>query len=188
MAELRARGGAPARLRWPAERNPPLLNGLIWAGALGFIAILALSAAFDPTIRLLHLFQSLMYFAVILLTARGSRWGLFLGISIAGFWNYMTMFVNSFFRNGVDALAQSFAQGHLVHPDNIIAVFAVLFHFTMIAACLAAYLRLRQKSWADLLAWLATLVGQAAYFAAIMALFQPRYLSQFPMMLHPHGL
>jgi hypothetical protein len=33
----------------------------------------------------------------------GSRWGLFLGISVAAFWNYAAMFMNSFFRNGVDA-------------------------------------------------------------------------------------
>jgi len=96
--------------------------------------------------------------------------------------------VNSFFRDGVRALSQSFAQGQVLHPDLIIAVFAVVFHFAMIVACLAAYLRLSQKSWADLAAWLVTLVGQACYFAAIMALFQPRYLSQFPKILHPHGL
>jgi len=98
------------------------------------------------------------------------------------------MFGNTFFHSGMNALAQSFAEGHLVHPDQIIAVFAVASHFAMIAACLAAYLRLSRKSWADLAAWFATLVGQTGYFAAIMALFQPRYLSLFPRLLHPHGL
>jgi hypothetical protein len=63
------------RWQWVAEPNPPLLNGIIWIGAVGFIVILALSAVWDPTIRWLHFFQALMYIAVIALTARGSRWG-----------------------------------------------------------------------------------------------------------------
>jgi hypothetical protein len=187
MAEaVAAEAGARAGPR--GQPNPPLLNGLIWTGAAGFIAILIVSAVFDPTIRWLHAFQALMYLGVIALTARGSRWGLFLGVSVAAFWNYGALFVNSFFRGGVRALSQSLAEGRLVHADQVIAVFAVGFHFLMIAACVAAYLRLPRKSWRDLPAWLATLVGQAAYFAAIMALFQPRYLEQFPRMLHPHGL
>ena len=52
----------------------------------------------------------------------------------------------------------------------------------------AAEPRLSHKSLADLAAWLATLVGQSRYLAAIIALFQPRYLSLFPRLLHPHGL
>src|SRR5258708_38078432 len=84
--------------RWAAEPNLRLLNSLIWIRAAGFIAILALSAAWDPTIALLHLFQSLMYVAVIALSAKGSRWGLFLGVSAAAFWNYATMFGNTFFH------------------------------------------------------------------------------------------
>jgi hypothetical protein len=170
------------------EPNPRLLNYLIWLGAAGFIVILAFSAALDPSIRLLHLFQALMYVAVIVLTARARRWGLFLGVSVAAFWNYSAMFVNSFFHNGMDALTQSFAHDRIVHPDQIIAVVAVFLHLVMIAGCLAAYLRLSRKSWTDLAAWAATLVGQGCYFAAIMALFQPRYLSLFPRLLHPHGL
>jgi len=187
MAQTLA-GGPGAFSGRRSAPNPPVLNWAIWIGAAGFIAILIIAAVFDPTIRWLHAFQALMYLAVIALTARGSRWGLYLGASVALFWNYGAMFVNSFFRGGLRALSQSFAQGRVVHPDQIIAVFAVGFHFLMVAACVAAYLRLPRKSWTDLPAWLATLMGQAAYFAAVMALFQPRYLAQFPKMLHPHGL
>jgi hypothetical protein len=187
MAELSA--AAPRlRLDWDRAPNPPALNWAIWIGASGFIAILILSAVFDPTIRWLHAFQALMYVAVIWLTAIGSRWGLFLGVSVAAYWNYGAMFVNQFFRNGLQALAQSVAQGHAVHVDRLIAVFAVGFHFLMIAACLAAWLRLSRKSWADLGGWLAALALQTLYFTADMALFQPRYLSQLPRFLHPHGL
>jgi hypothetical protein len=40
-----------------------------------FIFILALAAVFDPTIRWLHLFQALIYVAVILLARERSAWG-----------------------------------------------------------------------------------------------------------------
>ena len=181
--------GAPRlRLGWARQPNPGWINWTIWVGAAGFIAILILSAVFDPTIRWLHAFQALMYLAVIWLTARGSRWGLFLGIAAPAFWNYGALFVNNFFRNGVRAIGQSFATGHVQHVDQMISVFAVAFHVLMIAGAVAGYLRLSRKSWADLAAGLGVLVAQACYFATIMALFQPRYLSQFPRMLHPHGL
>src|SRR5205814_1192750 len=97
MTELAAPTPRP-RLIWERQPNSPWINTIIWTGASGFIAILALAAVFDPTIRWLHAFQAVMYLAVI---------------------------------------------------------------------------------------WLA---AQTAYFATIVALFQPRYLSQFPRMLHPHGL
>jgi hypothetical protein len=182
---------APAARWWvktAREPNPGFLNWAIWIGAAGFIAILILSAVFDPTIRVLHTFQALMYVAVITLTARGSRWGLYLAVSAAAFWNYMAMFVNTFFRAGVHALSQSIATGQVQHPDLVISVFAVSFHFLMIAGALLAYLRLSNKSWADLGGWLITLVAQTVYFASIVALFQPRYLSQFARILHPHAL
>lgn len=171
-----------------AVRNPTVLNWTIWLGAVGFIAILALSAVFDPTIRWLHFFQGLMYVAVIALTARGSRWGLYLGVSVAAFWNYSAIFVNSFFRSGLHWLGQSLAQGKLMHVDQIISVFAVGFHTLMIVGCLAAYAFLPRKSWKDLVAWLVTLVAQGAYFYAIVRLFQPRYLTLFDRLLHPHAL
>src|SRR5450432_2627250 len=87
---------------------PRALLWSIWAGCIGFVIILALAAVFDRTILWLHLFQAFEYLAVMALAARGSRWGYFLGVSIAAFWNYGAMFVNQFFRNGVRAIGQSF--------------------------------------------------------------------------------
>jgi hypothetical protein len=187
MTAIGSREGSP-RFGWDREPNPALLNWCIWIGAAGFISVLALSAVFDPTIRVLHAFQALMYVAVIWLTAYGSRWGLFLGVACAAFWNYMAMFVNSFFAAGVRELSKSIATGTVQHPDLIIAVFAVSFHALMIVGCAAAWLRLRRKSWTDVGGLSVALVGQAAYFAAILALFQPRYLAQFGHLLHPHPL
>jgi hypothetical protein len=67
-------------------------------------------------------------------------------------------------------------------------VAAVAFHVLIIVACVAAYLRLPRKPVADLLAFLTVFIGSVAYFAAIVALFQPRYLTLFTRLAHPHGL
>jgi hypothetical protein len=162
------------------------LDRTIVIGALGFIAILAIAPVFDRTILWLHVFQALMYVAVIGLIAARNRWAYFIGLSIACLWNYMAMFVNSFFRGGLRALHQSIAAGKLVHPDQIIAVAAVAFHFMMIAGCLVLIVQTSRRAGADLVRLLVAFAAFTGYFAASMALFQPRYLSQFARMLHPH--
>jgi hypothetical protein len=165
-----------------------LSRWVTYVGCAGFIAVLAISAWFDHTIVWLHLFQALMYVAVIALIARDSRWGAFLGVSIAGLWNYTNLFVTTFFRSGLQAVGQSLDQGRIVHPDQIVAVGAISFHFLVIGGCVAAYLRMSRRPLADAAGFAAVAAGSTAYFAAIMALFQPRYLPLFARMLHPHAL
>jgi hypothetical protein len=179
--------GYDGQLEAPATAGGAL-KWAIYLSSAGFIVILALAALWDHSIAWLHLFQALMYVAVIWFAARSSRWGYFLGISIAAFWNYGALFVNNFFRSGLRALEASFQTGALTRPDQMIAVFAVLMHLVLIAACLLAYLRLERRSAGDLARFAAAFLVSTAYFAASMALFQPRYLSLFPRMLHPHGL
>ena len=164
------------------------LDGTAIAGAAGFIAVLALSAIFDHTIIVLHAFQALMYLAVIALVSRRNRWGYFLGAAIAGFWNYLNLFVTNFFESGLRTLKHLAATGRLEHPDQLVAVAAVAFHLLMIAAGLIRIVQTSRKAGADLWSFLFALVGSTAYFAAIVALFQPRYLQIFPRLLHPHGL
>jgi len=164
------------------------LDGAIAVGAVGFIAILAISAVFDHTIIWLHVFQALMYLAVIGLIVGRNRLAYFLGFSIAAFWNYANLFVTSFFANGLTALKTLIATGRMTRPDQLIAVAAVAFHFLMILGCLILMIQTSRKAGADLLRLLVVFVLATAYFAAIMALFQPRYLSLFGRLLHPHGL
>jgi|SRR5579859_353286 len=164
------------------------LDGTVVTGAIGFIAILALSAVFDHTIIALHAFQALMYLAVIALVSRRNRWGYFLALAIAAFWNYTNLFVTNFFESGLATLRRLAATGQLTHPDQLIAVAAVVFHLLMIAAGLVRIVQTSRKAGADLATFLVALVGQTAYFAAIVALFQPRYLQLFPRLFHPHGL
>jgi hypothetical protein len=164
------------------------LDGAIIAAAIGFIAILALSAVFDHTIIWLHVFQALMYVVVIALVLRRDRLGYFLGVSIAALWNYSAMFVDNFFRNGLRALTHLTATGQLTHPDQLIAVGAVAFHFVMIAASLILIVQTSRRAGPDLARLLVVFIVSAAYFAADITLCQPRYLALFPRMLRPHGL
>ncbi len=164
------------------------LDWAIIVAATGFIAILALSAVYDHTIIWLHVFQALMYVAVIALVLRRDRLGYFLGVSIAALWNYTAMFVDNFFRNGLRALAHLTATGQLTHPDQLIAVGAVTFHFVIIAAGLVLIVQTSRRAGADLLRLIVVFAVSTGYFAADVALCQPRYLQLFPRMLHPHGL
>jgi hypothetical protein len=164
------------------------LDGVVVTGAAGFIVVLAVSAVFDHSIIVLHTFQALMYLAVIGLLSRRNRWGYFLGAAIAGFWNYTNLFVTNFFESGLKTLQHLAATGQLSHPDQLVAVAAVAFHFLMIAGCLIRIVQTSRKAGADVRDVLIALVGSTAYFAAIIALFQPRYLQLFPRLLHPHGL
>ena len=89
-------------------------------GAIVFIAVLFLSAYWEPDIRWLHFFQSWMYIATTALIWRRSRWGSFIGVGAAGLWNYMTLFVNTFLKNGLDQASILVHTGHLSRADLLI--------------------------------------------------------------------
>jgi hypothetical protein len=164
------------------------LDWTIVVGAAGFIGILALSAVYDHTIIWLHVFQAFLYLAVIGLVLRGNRLGYFLGFSVAAFWNYANLFVTSFFMSGVRAFQQAIATGHAAKPDQMVAVGAVAFHLLMIAGCLILMIQTSRKAGPDLLRLLVVFILANGYFAACIAIFQPRFLTIFPRLLHPHGL
>lgn len=161
------------------------LDRVIAAGACGFIVILALSAYWDRTIIWLHFLQALGYVAVIVLVMRHNKWGYFLGFSFAAFWNYVNLFVTSFFRAGLEQAWYIFHTGTLPRPDLFISVPAVFVHFVMIFGGIVAYLRLREKSVGDAVRFIIAFAGSIAYFAADMALTQPRYLPIFARLFHP---
>lgn len=159
---------------------------LILIGASVFIFVLALSAFWDADIRWLHFFQAWMYLATIVFSLQGNRWGYFIGISAAGLWDYANLVATTFFFNGLQQLAQWIHTGQLARPDLLIAVPAWLSNFLVIVGCLWAYTRLASKTSADLARFLLAFAVTTGFFAADMAIFQPRYLALFPRMLHPH--
>ena len=155
-------------------------------GAITFIVVLALSAAFDPTIRWLHFFQAWMYVGTIILSLRGSRWGQFIGFSAAGLWAYMNVFATTFFFNGLQQLSQWLHTGHLARPDLLIAAPAWFSNVAVVIGCVWAYSRQPEKPLGDIGKLFLTFALTTGFFALDMALFQPRYLGIFPRLLHPH--
>jgi hypothetical protein len=154
-------------------------------GASVFVFILILSAAWEADIRWLHFFQAWMYLATIVLSLRGNPWGYFIGISAAGLWDYMNIFATTFFFNGLRQLAQWVHTSHLARPDLLIAVPAWLSNFLVVVGCLWAYFRLTSRTLADVVRFVIAFALTTGFFAADMALFQPRYLVLFPRLLHP---
>jgi hypothetical protein len=163
-----------------------IADRLVVAGSAGFIVVLALAAYWDHSIIWLHAVRALMYVATILLVLRQDRWGYFLGISIAAFWNYTNLFVTTFFQDGVRQFETLLRTGILPQPDLFISVPAVFFHFVMIAAGLWAYARVADKRASDALRFAVAFFGSIAFFAGDMALTQPRYLPIFGLLFSPH--
>jgi hypothetical protein len=165
-------------------------RALFWAIALssaGFIAILALAAYWDHTIIWLHLFQSFQNVAIVTLAARRNRWGYFFGIATAALWIYIATFISNFVESGFVNLALSFDAGALIRADQVIAVPAFVFQLVLMLTCAIGYLRLVSRPASDWFRFLSSLIGALAYLLACFAVFQPRYLTMVPRLLHPHG-
>jgi len=159
---------------------------LVLIGASVFILVLGVSAFFEADIRWLHFFQAWMYILTIGLTLQRNRWGYFLGISAAGLWDYANVFATSFFFNGLEQLSQWVHTGHLARPDLFIAVPAWFSNLLVVIGCIWAYSRKPTKPRGDIIRFLVSFILATGFFAADMALFQPRYLGTFRRLLHPH--
>lgn len=158
------------------HRTQPLwISALIIAGAGFFLFALLLSAVFDPSIRLLHALQALIYIAVIVLTRRNNSWGYGAGCIIAGFWNYINLFVTTFIKAGLEQVSVLLQTGHLQRPDLLIAVVAAGGHFLLIIGCIAGFLRMRptMRQWARFVAG-GTLA--VVYLVAIIVTTGPQYI------------
>ena len=159
---------------------------LILAGGGVFLGMLAVSAWWEADIRWLHFFQAWMYVAAIVLSLRASRWGYFIGFSAAALWDYANVVATTFFFNGLQTLSAWIRTGQLARPDILIAVPAWFSNLMMVAGCLWAYARYRDKRAGDVARLALAFALTTGYLALDMRLFQPRYLAIFPRMLHPH--
>ena len=160
--------GAPrAESRW--------LRWSIVVGAGLSIFALFLSAVFEPSIRVLHALQALIYVAVVMLTRRNSPWGYGAGVVVSAFWNYVNLFVTTFIRSGLDQLAALLQTGRIARPDQFLALIAATGHFVLIAACLIGFLKSRPNAGA----WRQFVGGgllAVAYFIAIIVVTGPQYI------------
>jgi len=148
--------------------------------------VLWLSAYLEPDIRWLHFFQAWMYLAATALALRHSRWGYFIGLSAAGLWDYINLFVTTFLRSGLHWVSAWISTGQLERVDQIVAVPGWIGNLLVVIGSIWAYARLSEKRWSDLGRLAFAFILTTGFFAAAMALCQPRYLPLFRAMLHPH--
>jgi hypothetical protein len=165
---------------------PGMSRWTVAIGAAVFVGVLFISAYWEADIRWLHFFQAWMYLATIILVWKGSRWGYFIGVGAAALWNYMTLFVNTFLKNGLEQASILVHTGHLPRPDLFVSVPAWLGNLLVIVGCVLAYGWTADKRRSDILKFALALAGTTSFFALIVALFQPRYLGLFSGLLHPH--
>jgi hypothetical protein len=158
---------------------------LLIVGAALFVVVLFVAAVFEADIRWLHFFQAWMYVAAVVLALRGNRWGYFIGISAAGFWDFANVFLTTFAANGLHEVSSWLATGQLRRPDQAIAVPAFVGNLLVIVGCVWAYLRHARPAPRDAWRFVTAFALTTAFFAADMALFQPRYLVLFTRVLHP---
>lgn len=119
-----------------------------------FLLALTLSALLIPQLRFLHLFQALIYMAVIVLTRRNSAWGFGAGVVIAVLWNGLNLFVTHLFQEGIGQFWSLLHTGHVSRPDTLMVMAGGVAHFLLIIACMAGFLELRptRKHWAQFFA------------------------------------
>jgi hypothetical protein len=169
-----------------ARRASSFAEVLILVGGCLFIAVLWLSAYLEPDIRWLHFFQAWMYIAAIVLSLRHNRWGYFIGFSAAALWDYINLFVTTFLKSGLHWMSVSITSGQWQRLDQMVAVPGWLGNFLVIVGAIWAYARLPEKRWSDAGRVASSIIVTTGFFAAAMAICQPRYLPLFKAMFHPH--
>jgi hypothetical protein len=132
-----------------------------------FILALTISAIFVPQLRLLHLLQSLIYVAVVVLTRRNSAWGFGIGVIIPVAWNGLNLFVTHLFQAGAGQFWSLLQTGHVSRPDTLMVMVGGVAHFLLIIACMTGFLKLRpgMKHWGQFFA------GGLLGFAYLMLIF-----------------
>jgi hypothetical protein len=142
-------------------------------GAGLFLVALAVSALVIPQLRLLHLLQSLIYVAVVILARRNSALAFGAGFTVAVAWNSLNLFVTHLMQAGAVAFWSLLRTGHVRRIDTMMVTLGGIGHFILIVACLAALLDLRTDSqkWRKfVLGGVITLV----YLFLIVAIARPR--------------
>jgi len=147
--------------------------------ALVFVAILALAAYFDPSIRVLHIFEALPYLLAAVLCLRRIKFGYVLAAVSGAFWLWTAGCLTTFVRNGFERVVMLARTGAVDRVDILIAVPAALATGGLVLFSLLGYLDLSRKSWRDLWLLVVTLVLVPGFFVAIFFAFAPQYLGMF---------
>ena len=153
------------------------------ACAIGFIVVLAISAYWDPSIRVLHVFEAIPYGIAAVLCLRQSKTGYMLGVASGSFWLWMAGTLTTFVRNGFERVAMLIQTGHVDRWDQFIAAPAAVTTAGLALCSLWGYVRLGFKSARDVVLFVAALVAVAGYFIGLIWLLAPQYFGMFTRFL-----
>ena len=159
----------------------PTTSATLAAGAaVAFIFILGLSAYWDPSIRVLHVFEAAPYAMAAFLCLRRRKWGYQLAVASGLFWLWMAGTRTTFVRNGFEQLSMLVMTGTVARWDVFIAAPAAVSTAALAASALWSYGESPTKAPKDVSGFVVALVAVVAYFAIIFWGFAPQYLRLFP--------
>jgi len=162
------------------SNSGPNLSECLAAGcSVLFVLVLAIAAYWDPSIRVLHLFEAFPYLAAAVLILRRHKAGYVLGATFGAFWLWMAGFLTTFIVNGFQRLEALLRIGSVDRWDLFLAVPAAIGAGGLLLFSIASYARSHNKSAHDLLALAGASVGTALFFTGIFYLFAPQCLGMF---------
>jgi len=167
----------------PARRGRGV-TALIASGSAMFVFGLAVSAAFAPEWRVLHVLQALIYVVLIALARRRSAWGFGAGLFVALFWNSLGIVATRATLDGMNEVMSVVRTGHVQRPDLLLTLLATLGHVLIIIGCVIGIMRLQPKrrEWAQFLA--GGVIGLGYLLAIVFAFGPPQAIE---LMRHVFG-
>jgi len=148
-----------------------------------FVACLGVAAYWEPSIRILHIFESLPYIAAAILCLRRLKLGYAIGVVSGAFWLWTAGFLTTFILNGFERLVMLVNTGSVDRLDILIAIPAAIGTGGLVIFSSIAYAGHPRKSRNDFLLFLTALLIVPAFFILIFAAFAPQYLGMFQQLL-----
>jgi hypothetical protein len=158
------------------------LDIAIVALSIVFIIILLVSGYFERDVLVLHLFQSLIYVTIIILSLKHNKWGYGIAISIAAFWNTFNIF-SGFFRAGINQWEIFLSTGGVTNPVNLVAPPAGLDHLALIVCSAWAYARLPNKKIGDIWVLFGSFVLSVGCLLVMVVLLWSQFLPRIRQIL-----
>jgi hypothetical protein len=162
----------------PIPRLGAKINFAIALCCAVFIIVLTLSAYWDQSIRVLHVFEALPYLLAGALCFRYSKFGYALGFAGGALWLWMAGVLTTFVRNGFERIAMLIKAEHVDRPEIMIAVPAALATAGLVLFSLWGY-ALLSKRWKDIGIFVLAAVLVGGFYFGIFAAFAPQYLGMF---------
>ena len=158
----------------PLTRTTSIAISALWVG------ILLSSGIIEPYVFWLHIVQSLIYVAAIVLIWRGSAWGYGIAVSVAFIWDFANLHTGFIFDAGFKewrAFLRGGGIGHFVPWEATVGWFAHIALFL-----LGGYEILRRRALAKLAA---SFVGTYVYFGVCLFFFGKFFFARYVRLFLP---